>query len=457
MIVWAGTANNILPMTSNFPPEDAEFGCPYVDDSAIHKYLDVKDDREIARLAAMMAPRPKEFNSEALLEAAIALNDGAKAALVRQREGMVAAMNPATIQELLQRLDVPPGTYKSDSDERFEDAIIGPVLRARRSMAEALNKLGPHANAGTAGDLTDADARTKIPRPALPCKFEKALRYATDSPKVRWQTLQKAFMDFLGVDWAAKEKRKFARRETSVRERIKRETERRAEIDTQRKESPATHASRKEQQKTLKKLEAELGALQSVINYPTCFKPGVKAPDEVANASTAIYTESWQNDKPVTDDKTLAWLSTEFHSFWKSHRDAYLKAHSTTKRATNARVAKNRVAASKGLASRERAKWLGHTGDFLAFLKDNPPPSPDISESINTFAYKHCNLLDKRACKKVRNFLGTLALYLDRDFDAAEILSPLRECGIKAPTEDAVRECLDLLKTGLGRGRGKKV
>jgi hypothetical protein len=95
---------------------------------AIREYLKIDDSREVARLAASLAPKPQTFDPVALVDSAIALQVEAEIGLIRRRAQMVAEMNLQTLLQLAQKLDVHEKVFATH-DEMFSDPIAGPVLQ----------------------------------------------------------------------------------------------------------------------------------------------------------------------------------------------------------------------------------------------------------------------------------------------------------------------------------------
>jgi len=438
-------------MNDNRPPEVHAFYSDPPDRIAFQAYMGVEDNGEIARLAAMMAPKWKTFDPVALVDAAMALQVETEAGLIRRREAMAETMNFATLLALQQELGMTP-IPQVKGDKRIHDPILGPILRKLDSVLSAGLEQG---TARIAGELAAAAERTKLPRPALPCGIKDALRFVTDSPDVPWHILKEAFMDYLGVSKISGQMASINKRVEDLTNQIGQTEQALAKLKRDKRKGPQNNTSKRKLEEKLKSLGDDLAPQRSLRNYFELFTPGMVMPATLEAELSASYAQYMQG--PI-DEPALAILATGFPQFFQERRAAYLKYHASPEKARKAeakkaKAAKNREAAPKGPASRERNEWLGQTGAFVAFLKANPQPSSDISESIKTFAHDHCKRSTPRAKSKVWSFLGTLALYLDRDFDTDGILRPLRKCGINALTEDAVRECLDLMKSAIGRGR----
>jgi hypothetical protein len=444
-------------MNDDQSPEVLEFFHGQTDELAIQEYLNVKDDGEIARLAAMMAPKRKAFDPAALVDAAIALQTETKAGLIRRRETIVTAMNYSTLLDLQNALGGSLNPFVDDDDEQLCDPIIGPVLRKlQATVSNGMKQSDILDKARIASTLASADTRTKLSRPTLPCDLDDALRYATNSPKVHWQSLKGAFVDFLGIFRTSREQEQRDENEESLRNQIEHTARIIAGLETNLNNDPQKLKSKREHEEHLKRFLDDLISLETVTTYRETFVPGARTPREVMEESSAIFAKYWQEPKSVDSDASLAWFSTEFYAFWNQHGEAYLSIDAAAEKARKAKATKNRKAAQKSAASQARDRWLKHTEDFVTFLRENQSPQSDLSTLLKIFADKHCGLRTEAAQIKVREFLGMLSTYANRDFDTRSIIGSLRKLGIKALSEEAIRECHSLLKATVVRLREKK-
>jgi len=432
-------------MNDNRPPEAHVFREGPPDRIAIQAYLAVEDNREIARLAAMMAPKPEAFDPVALIDAATALQAETPAGLIRRREAMVETMNYATLLQLQQELGVPPGTRVDH--KQLTDPRLGPVLRKAGSMASAPRR-------ATSDHIAEAGSPPKVPRPQLPCSIEAALRHVTNSPEeVPWHVLESALIDYHKSHPTSTLLDPLRTREERLRTQIER-TRRVPDGTDKNLKKGLQGASPKPASLKLKLLEADLSVVEAAIREREATAPGMVTPAGTPDRLSSILARLERRE--LIDGHMLDSLSTNFVPFWEKNRATYLKRGADAEKAKKKKAAGNRAVGPMGPASKERTVWIKRTQDFLKFLKANPPTSSDLSGSISTFADKHCKLSTSRAKSKVRDLLGTLSLHLGRDFDAGAIMDPLRACGIKALTDDAVRECFELMKSALGRGVEKK-
>lgn len=436
-------------MNEDQVPEVHEFFHGQTDELAVQEYLNVNDDGEIARLAAMMAPKAKTFDPVALVDAAIALQRETKAGLVRRRESLAASMNHDTLLELQTKLGRALSLIVDDDDDGLRDPVVGPVLqRLRSTVSDAFKRGEEHDKAlmvsDTTARLAKADARTTLPRPSLPCDLEEVLRFAANAPSVPWEILEKAFIVCLDFS----NQTQLANHEEGFQQKCREDySETLAALGENADDGPHRNGLKA----AVARCETSLAEMQSARIGRENFVPSQETPAGISEAAAINYAKYFQNPGCVKDAETLALLSTEFHAFWEKHGDAYLSVDAAAEKARKAKAEKNRKAAPKGSASRERTRWLKQTEKFVAFSNANQPSASDRSELIKIFADRHTALRSKAAKIKVQEFLGMLSSYEGREFDRPAMLEILRKSGIKAMTEDAVRECLMLLKSAPGK------
>ena len=445
-------------MNQNQSPEIHDFITGSTDERAIQDYLAVQDDGEIARLAALMAPKQKTFDPAALVDAAMALQTETKAGLIRRRMAMVNYMNYRTLLSLQNKLGLLLSPYVDDDDERLHDPIAGPVLSRMLStifagykQSDALEKTE------ITSVLASADTRTTLSRPTLPCDLEYALRYATNSPKVQWMVLQDAFVDFLGINRITRVQGQREEDEKSLKEQIEHTVQIIAEIKMNPNSDSEKLNSAREHEEELKRFQNRLTSLEAETKYGKSFVPGAIIPSDVEKASSEIFANYWQEPKSVKSEKSVAWFSTEFNAFWEKHSGAYKKIHAAAEKARSAKAEKNRKAAKKGSASREGKRWVKQTENFVMLLNANRATLSNRSDLIEKYAAQHSGVRSDAAKLKVQGFLATLASYSDREFDGLAMGEILRNIGIKDLNEEAIRQCLMLMKSVSEKVIGKKL
>ena len=246
-------------MNENLPPEVHEFFGGSSNPIAIREYLEIKDDGEIARLAATMA-KPKTFDPAALVDAAIALQDEAKAGLVRWREAMVGRMNFNTLLALARERGVIDRIHANEDDEKLSDPVDGPVLRFIQKVRDGNSAECAGQDAARIEEaLASADARTKLPRPSLPCDLEAALRYAANAPDCAWPVLERAFKDFVGIYRSKREAEKENEYRTDIQEQLDRDTKVLANLKLKATSDPQLLSSQPKLEEEIKKLRERVG------------------------------------------------------------------------------------------------------------------------------------------------------------------------------------------------------
>lgn len=431
-------------MNEDQSPEGHEFLHGQTDDLAVQEYLNVTDDGEIARLAAMMAPKSEAFDPAALVNAAIALQTESKAGLIRRREAMVAAMNYSTLEALQQALGLSVSPYVEDDDIGLRDPIIGPVLRKLHSAVSVhLKRSDDLEESRTAADIDDclasADARTDLPRPSLPCDLEVALRYAVNAPRVSWAALEKAFKDSLGLTEVGPDKH-----EEEFQQKCRDDYSKAlAELGKNAEDEPR----RTELQAAVDLCHSNLADIQNARSFREDFTPGHEIPTRISNAAARIYANYFQNPRCVNRKEILARFSKEFHEFWKTHGEAYQRIESEKEKARKKISKQNAKAQSRAVVIRENRRWLEQTGKFLAFLKARKarPSDPQIREMIENYCVEQSGLRKPTSQKKAKEFLGLLCNSSARSLDEAEINRTLKGCGLRTVSTEGFEACLDLL------------
>lgn len=427
------------------------------DSTAIRDYLNLTDPGEVARLAAALAPRPESFDAGSLVDSAITLRTAADAGLIRQREAMAARMNLETLLALCEQLGCSDKLAADESDKCHSDPVKGPVLRILRSFWDAMETADETKNdAFVRQAFEHADARTKIPRPDLPCDLEPALRYAANARDTPWPVLERAFKDFIGL-WRIRHQ---TERDRKLKEDLDRELAREkeclAKIPRQPSADPQAVEARAGHAKRIKEINARLGDLRSINLARDCFMPGSEIPPSIAKEAARSYAATWQSAGCVWRPEILANLATEFHGFWKEHRSAYLKIRCDEEQARKSLAATNSQSARKAVEGREGAKWTEHTQAFIRFAGSRLPACADPSALIKAYAESHSGTTTKPAQAKVRDFLAAIQQCASRGMDAGKIMDTLHRCEIGSLTDAAVNQCISLLKEAVRPARGKK-
>lgn len=444
-------------MSNTHRPEDQEFYNGKSRPTAIRDYLNLnrKFAREVARLAASMATASKTFDPSALVSAALALRVEADAGLVRHREELVGSMNLRTLLDLAHKLGVEDKIHANENDDMFSDPVAGPVLRILKRLISKKSADRAAQNAARIDKvLANADSRTKLQRPALPCNLEVALRYAANAPDCPWPLLERAFTDFLGIYQSPSE----AERERDCGEDIKNELDREqkilASMKSKAKTDPDIQSSESEQKAKVNTLTKTLREWKTVQIHRELFMPGKEPPPSIAEKSAMIYEESWHAPGIVSKNADIAFLATKFHDFWQQHSKDYLRLHKELEARKIARGRDKQEFGAKGSLTRDHGRRLRQMEAFISFLnKDEARRMPaKIQDSVRTFVHNYGDLKDKEAKAKLADFLSTLCNAAFDGSNASDILPVLRKCGIKAISRETISECLKLLNRALKRG-----
>lgn len=464
------------------------------DDKAIQAYLAVTDDGEIARLAAMIAPKGEVFDARAQVAQATALQAEVASELVRRREAIANKMSYATLLELVRHFGLNESGILSllavvDEEQLSDDPLTGPVLRSLAKLVRAMPPPQDFKDQFLVEDPTAAlelaASRTALSRPQPGAAFEETLRYAANIPadEVSWDILNGAFFDFLRM-WFQK---------ALVR----------AELFEMAAGPGITKVESSKLSATIKRIQQKLARLHDA------FTPGQECPPDIDELARRAYAECWEGGlMGLLWRRRLAWLVVEFTPFWHRHGAAYLVIHQVRAKAAaeaeaelrrdqNKKSAKARESGGTGLQSREAKRWRRITADFIEFLKATPKNADvlALSSCAATFAEESSCLGGHQDRTSAREFLSILSAVVTDGKDAgyalrtfqrpldAEItavkpkahekflskMTPsqrkeFQTKGVvpdlllrhKNVTEDAMRDCLEDLKHALSKARVKK-
>lgn len=462
------------------------------DEEDIQRYLDMTDDGELSRLAAMMAPKGETFDARALIEQAAALQAEAAAELVRRREARVESMSLATLSELARRLGVhEPGFLGAIHEDSLmdDDPILGPILRRLSARMRAMPPPQDFANLFLAENPTEAlnraSGRTSLRRPPPDANLEELLRFAANIPgdEVSWDILNGAFLDFLQI-W--------------FQDRL--------DLEELIQGGPDSGPTKSKGSSVLDRIER---LQRNRTRFYESFKPGHEFPPDIVELAHRAYTECWEDGILRSQwHRRLAWLAEEFPPFWQKLGEAYRAIHqdqikavadakARLRREENKKSAKARESGEAGLQSREGNRWRKVTTEFIEFLKGNfDGSSPaDLNDHVEVFVNSHLSHRGKQLRDNTLEFLQALCTGVRKGVGARTILDTLQrsllskierlgpagreqrlnkilpnqkrqylKTGTIPPawvqfkwlTEEAVRDCLDDLMHALSKASEKK-
>lgn len=460
---------------------------------AIQRYLDLVDDGELERLAATMAPKGKGFDPSVLIAQASALQAEAAAELVRRRELLVQSMDLATLSNLAGRWGIPEVSliHIIHDDRFFDDPIQGPVLRRISSLMCKMplpQEFGDLFLGEKPMDaLNRASSRTSLRRPLPGSTLEDLLRFAANIPEesVSWEILNGAFIDFLRL-WC----------QTTTDFNDFRESLTRGP-DSEQKESKKSSISARTEEFD-----------KARTRFYDSFTPGHQFSSDIVELVHRAYAECWRDGISAPQWlQRFAWLADEFPPFWQRFGQAYCAIHQARVKAAaeaeaeirkglSKRSAEARRKGGKGVHRREFIRWKTVTSDFIRFLEKNfdGPSLTNLGDHVETFVRSMPGGPQLR--NNALEFLRTLGTAVTKDEEARSVLETLQrsflgeietleprlreqrlnklpanqrnqylEKGTTPPawvqfkslTEEAVRDCLEDLKSALPKARVKKL
>lgn len=392
------------------------------DDETFQRYLNLVDDGELARLAAMMSPKIDTFDACALIAQAAALQAEASAELVRRREEMVKSMSLDTLSELAGHLGIRElGFLRVLHEDSIPDhPIQGPVLRGVAALMREMRPPQDFAEIFLADNPADAlsraSSRTSLRRPLPDASFEELLRYAADIPvdEISWDILNDAFIDFLRIWFQNRLGMAELLASGSKSEKIKPgDSDILASIERLRHERTRFYES---------------------------FKPGHDFPPDIVELAHRAYTECWEDGiLRSLWQRRLAWLADEFTPFWQRFGEAYraiykarmevaAQAEAAIRRDQNKKSAKARKAGGAGLQRRETKRWRAVTAEFVEFLRENfggSSPS-DLNGNVEIFVSSRSSAESQQSQNNTRFFLETLCTGVTNSLEARTVLDTLQ-------------------------------
>ncbi len=398
----------------------------------ISAYLAIKPSKETVRVAARMAPRTRSFDPATLIDRALALQTELEAGVTRFRDSILSRMDHFTLIGLLLHLGaVDLSIPISPVDSRLADPIIGPALRkyiATRSIGPILSKEGVKLK--TSNSLQSADNRTGLSRPELPCNLESALRYSANVPKAPFEALKMAYADYIKTRFKSDDSDSNQTQELMH-----------YQVVDYRRSVLSFNFSTAICQNTKKLTNTEKGTLES--------KGAVTAPPK------AEPTDSKAQEKFVHDHLELGVLAEYFHSFWQEHGSKYQASYDAKMKEKAQRTAVLKKSGSKGVENRIKKTFIEHTKAFVAYNKNmhtDPTHTPvRLQQSVDFFIQDYQGVTHPKTKQKISDFLNALcAQTKNQKPSPASIkrsLSELNGSVFKSFTEEAINECLSLLKT----------
>lgn len=387
--------------------QDESFQEHAVDYAAAKEYLGLKmaKPEELARLAAMMAPKMDGFDPAALIDAAINLSTVVTARIELRRDSILNAMNSSTAQHLAWQLGI-PRSIKPDKrigillNDPFVKRIywkVAPLIFRLNAMHKDID---PWEYKGA--DMLESgfemfDKRTRRPRPNPPCSLETALAYIADAPSGSTGALKEAY-----IDWSVIYPHEVL---------LKEEEEKRgnmqlamATITEELENEDPDSARRNELDDLYKVVKVHRDALDEISRFRKSFSPGKRFPASISPWVKSL-AESWNQPDSVDKWLMMELLWSNFGEFWEMHGGTYLERQQACGKSLG------------GVQSRELKKWLAHTEKYVEQLKllNKPQTNEKIIAHITTHAATVEGVKDQRTRDLLSHFLLTLFEFVDAE------------------------------------------
>jgi hypothetical protein len=404
-----------------------------VDLRLVEHYLNLDDSNELARLAAIMAPRPSRFDARALVDAAITLQEEAEVSMVRKRELLASRMNFNTLLETLSVLHVENSLIFSDGTEpEYSDPKAGPLLRIARAVVVESNALSRVEKLAILQAELEELARIRgIPLPPTPCDTITALRFAAHEDNAPDGLLIDAFKEFLGLSHDAD-----ARCEDESTWRELQSVQ--AEIARSKKPSDHQLAELERLKKTVQRIEDDRECRES-------FSPEKGLPDHLREKGHDLFERHWSAIEPKLSKQDFHWLAKEFHDFWTRHKKSFVRRFRGEEKRRNAISAKRKEVARRGAEAREQKRWDSLTVQFCQCLINRKVrASQSLPAELMTEYFGHLKSKPSKARQeKMRDFFGALWVMAVAN-PPSDDTSPLRRCkGFEVMSDEAIMKCRD--------------
>ena len=368
------------------------------DPGLIQRYLELDDSTELARLAAMMAPKPMVGNARALVDAAIALQEEAESGLLRKREKLAGRMNFMTLLQAITQLQVDTSlVFGHGSEPEFSDSMVGPLLRvARTVMVEANARSSAEKLAELQAELEELARKRSVPLPPTPCDTITALRFAIHADNSPEELLINAFKDFLGLRYDEDNRWED---ESNLRELQS------VQDDITKFKSPS-----KQQLDYLERLKKTVQVIKKERDCRDKFTPEKGLIEGLRKKGSDLFDSHWAAVEPLLGKQDLRWLATDFHAFWMRHCKSYKKRYQVEETRRKAVSAVRRKVARSGVEAREEKKWNAFTDTFCRYLiAKNVRTSKAFPADLMPGYFDQLQTYPSDAMRtKLRDFFGSL-------------------------------------------------
>jgi len=397
-----------------------------LDYAAVEEFLRLLNPKTevdcVAQLAASVALNAKGASVADRVQSAIAIQAEAEKAVILRRDSILATMNFPTVQRLVEKL-VSLDSASSEGEER-EQGPYRSTLSAALEQLEQVKKEPPlkFDSEGIQGILEQADKRTKIPRPGVPCDLITALRYASGMNSTPSGALEKAFTDFLCII------------------RLEREMKVDSDEAARLQLEAFAKAPNRLGMKDLKILQQWRSWLEDRRKFLHDFAPGTKPPGNIARETNELVNSRWKSSDSVSLD-SLAWLAADFHPFWKKHQLSYLQQHAKFVSVQKKTAKTKRDSGGRGVDNREYKRWVGFVQGWLQYA-DSSGRFPN--KVVDTYV-SEAKIKTEDARRKVAGFLRMLQEHVAKKSAVDDVVERLQETGMKSMNPRILQACAHML------------
>ena len=349
-------------------------------------YLDLSDVDKFTRFSLELSRNEAASDPASRVDHMLSVAAEVRPGIVRKRNKMVQEMDAAEVLLILaqlgeRNLNLPDDEY----DERFNDPEKGPLLRRLHEIGIPTFLDPSHNKRQAMAVLAEADDRTSIKRPELPCSLEDALRYSENNSTIAYKVLLEAYSEMLPglVPISFTSDEILLINSLPIAERLNKIHE------LKRSSNPQFDP------------ESDPEDLDEEERFHFFYSPEDQA-------EAVVGTDL----KPIASLEVLERIVTEFYRFWECNGKKFKDQHEKGKLAKqqrNSALNENRAVA---MENRERPKWIKRVTDFVRFISefDKPMENDQVLHQISIFVDQCDGANHPKTKRKVGNFLAAIAI-----------------------------------------------
>ena len=427
----------------------------HLDYAAVEEFLRLLNPRpeaqRVALLAASIAQKTEGDTAGDLVKIAMDIQAESEKAVIGRRDAILARMNLSTIQRLVEMLRHLDSTF-SEGDEGedkqgpYRSFLSAAIERRTQVKVDWPEKYHAHQTEKIGKALSQADGRTKIPRPKTPCDLATALQYVSGENDISAKALESALIDFLSIRRLETTKDDDLELEKSLRHQLDEISQ-----DLSKSQEGAKTPSNKTVNPTITRLQQGISRLEEERTFRENFKPGMKVPSQLKTDTIYLFAVYSSKSDSVTLS-TLAWLADNFYPFWVEYRSSYLTQHLYTESKRKATSKSRKESGIKGFGKREYDRWVAIVKDWLKYAAIHKK-RPD--EIIDVFMNGRTEIKTKDARARFASGLKTLQNHVTKKKPAESTVVDFKLVGVKSMNSEIVQACADLIEEYEGKKSGK--